>query len=152
MVNHAFLAAKLPVNVTQVVKSAGVHNWPPEALWWHWFTFSMGPWSWRLWRVKLLFSSSFPLSNMELPSWMNPTPPAFTWRWASSWRITKHSWQHEAICNIFPCCSSSQSQFKSQGSTLVPDSGAEQALMYQRMFEGLTFYDKLSKTAKSLCL
>lgn len=39
-----------------------------------------------------------------------------------------------------------QSQFKSQGNKLIPDSQEEQALMYQRMFEGLTFYDKLSKT------
>lgn len=42
--------------------------------------------------------------------------------------------------------SSCQSQFKSQGNKLIPDSPAEQALMYQRMFEGLTFYEKLSKT------
>lgn len=39
-----------------------------------------------------------------------------------------------------------QSQFKSQGTKLIPDGAAEQALMYQRMFEGLTFYEKLSKT------
>ncbi|TKS88919.1 Glutathione S-transferase A [Collichthys lucidus] len=37
-----------------------------------------------------------------------------------------------------------QSQFKSQGNKLIPDSPAEQALMYQRMFEGLTFYEKLN--------
>lgn len=41
-----------------------------------------------------------------------------------------------------------QSQFKSQGNKLIPDSPTEQALMYQRMFEGFTFYEKLSKTIK----
>lgn len=41
-----------------------------------------------------------------------------------------------------------QSKFKSQGNKLIPDSQEEQALMYQRMFEGLTFYDKLSKTQR----
>lgn len=39
-----------------------------------------------------------------------------------------------------------QSQFKSAGNKLVPDGATEQALMYQRMFEGLTFFNKLSKT------
>ena len=43
-------------------------------------------------------------------------------------------------------CLDLQSQFKSQGNRLIPDSPAEQALMYQRMFEGLAFYEKLSKT------
>lgn len=38
-----------------------------------------------------------------------------------------------------------QSQFKSAGNKLVPDGAAEQALMYQRMFEGLTFYEKSGK-------
>lgn len=42
-----------------------------------------------------------------------------------------------------------QTQFKSQGNKLVPDGVAEQALMYQRLFEGLTFYDKLGKTNTS---
>ncbi|XP_041810799.1 glutathione S-transferase A-like [Chelmon rostratus] len=37
-----------------------------------------------------------------------------------------------------------ENQFKSQGIRLIPDSPAEQALMYQRMMEGLTFTDKLN--------
>ncbi|XP_076610599.1 glutathione S-transferase A-like [Chaetodon auriga] len=37
-----------------------------------------------------------------------------------------------------------ENQFKSQGIRLIPDSPAEQALMYQRMMEGLTFYEKLN--------
>ncbi|TKS65571.1 Glutathione S-transferase A [Collichthys lucidus] len=37
-----------------------------------------------------------------------------------------------------------QNQFKSQGIKLIPDSPAEQALMYQRMMEGLTLTDKLN--------
>ncbi|XP_061596988.1 glutathione S-transferase A-like [Cololabis saira] len=43
----------------------------------------------------------------------------------------------------YAACFYLESQFKSQGSRLIPDGPAEQALMYQRMFEGLTFYDKL---------
>lgn len=38
-----------------------------------------------------------------------------------------------------------QSQFKMQGIKLIPDSPAEQALVYQRMMEGLTLTEKLSK-------
>ncbi|XP_039977380.1 glutathione S-transferase A-like isoform X1 [Xiphias gladius] len=37
-----------------------------------------------------------------------------------------------------------ESLFKSQGNKLIPDSPAEQALMYQRVFEGLTFNEKLN--------
>ncbi|KAG8005093.1 Glutathione S-transferase A [Nibea albiflora] len=37
-----------------------------------------------------------------------------------------------------------ENQFKSQGVKLTPDSPAEQALMYQRMMEGLTLTDKLN--------
>ncbi|XP_034455653.1 glutathione S-transferase A-like isoform X2 [Hippoglossus hippoglossus] len=37
-----------------------------------------------------------------------------------------------------------QNQFKSQGHKLIPDSPAEQALMYQRMMEGLTLTEKLN--------
>ncbi|XP_018546301.1 glutathione S-transferase A [Lates calcarifer] len=37
-----------------------------------------------------------------------------------------------------------ENQFKSQGNKLIPDSPAEQALMYQRMMEGLTLTDKLN--------
>ncbi|XP_023137435.2 glutathione S-transferase A-like isoform X2 [Amphiprion ocellaris] len=36
-----------------------------------------------------------------------------------------------------------ESQFKNQGTKLIPDDTDQQALMYQRMFEGLTFYDKV---------
>ncbi|XP_039977381.1 glutathione S-transferase A-like isoform X2 [Xiphias gladius] len=37
-----------------------------------------------------------------------------------------------------------ESQFKSQGNKLIPDCPAEQALMYQRMFEGLTLNQKMA--------
>nr|UDM84144.1 glutathione S-transferase rho 3 [Sillago sihama] len=37
-----------------------------------------------------------------------------------------------------------ENQFKSQGIKLIPDSPAEQALIYQRMMEGLTLTDKLN--------
>ncbi|XP_043993635.1 glutathione S-transferase A-like [Gambusia affinis] len=36
-----------------------------------------------------------------------------------------------------------ENQFKSQGNKLIPDSPAEQALMYQRMMEGLPFLEKI---------
>ncbi|XP_055504650.1 glutathione S-transferase A-like isoform X1 [Leucoraja erinacea] len=36
-----------------------------------------------------------------------------------------------------------ENQFKSQGTQLIPDSGAEQALVYQRMFEVLTLQEKV---------
>ncbi|XP_039876774.1 glutathione S-transferase A-like [Simochromis diagramma] len=44
----------------------------------------------------------------------------------------------------YAACFFLQSQFKSQGTKLIPDGPAEQALMYQRVFEGLTFYEKLN--------
>uniref|UniRef100_A0A672H624 Glutathione S-transferase A-like n=1 Tax=Salarias fasciatus TaxID=181472 RepID=A0A672H624_SALFA len=44
----------------------------------------------------------------------------------------------------FAACLYLESQFKSQGTTLIPESSEEQALMYQRMFEGLAFYEKLN--------
>ncbi|XP_071357296.1 glutathione S-transferase A-like [Trachinotus anak] len=44
----------------------------------------------------------------------------------------------------YAACFYLESQFKSQGNQLIPDNPAEQALMYQRMFEGLTFYEKLN--------
>ncbi|XP_003969016.1 glutathione S-transferase A-like [Takifugu rubripes] len=44
----------------------------------------------------------------------------------------------------YAACFYLETQFKSQGNKLVPDGVEEQALMYQRMFEGLTFYDKLT--------
>ncbi|XP_029919766.1 glutathione S-transferase A-like [Myripristis murdjan] len=37
-----------------------------------------------------------------------------------------------------------ENQFKSQGTKLIPDGPAEEALVYQRMFEGLTLNDKLN--------
>lgn len=65
--------------------------------------------------------------------------------------ILKHSWNvnaHNMVAFslfISICFLILQSQFKAQGNKLIPDGAAEQALMYQRMFEGLTFYDKLSE-------
>ncbi|CAN9503804.1 unnamed protein product [Ophioblennius macclurei] len=44
----------------------------------------------------------------------------------------------------YGACFYLESQFKSQGTKLIPETPTEQALMYQRMFEGLTFYDKLN--------
>ncbi|XP_041665848.1 glutathione S-transferase A-like [Cheilinus undulatus] len=44
----------------------------------------------------------------------------------------------------YGACFYLESQFKSQGNKLIPDGQAEQGLMYQRMFEGLTFYEKLN--------
>ncbi|XP_061672494.1 glutathione S-transferase A-like [Syngnathoides biaculeatus] len=43
----------------------------------------------------------------------------------------------------YAACFYLESQFKSQGTKLIPDGPAEQALTYQRMFEGLALYDKL---------
>uniref|UniRef100_A0A3Q2WG84 Glutathione S-transferase rho n=1 Tax=Haplochromis burtoni TaxID=8153 RepID=A0A3Q2WG84_HAPBU len=48
------------------------------------------------------------------------------------------------VNDSYAVCFYLESQFKSQGNKLIPDSQEEQALMYQRMFEGLTFYDKLN--------
>ncbi|XP_051811640.1 glutathione S-transferase A-like isoform X1 [Acanthochromis polyacanthus] len=42
----------------------------------------------------------------------------------------------------YGACFYLESQFKNQGTKLIPDDTDQQALMYQRMFEGLTFYDK----------
>ncbi|XP_056153874.1 glutathione S-transferase A-like [Lampris incognitus] len=42
----------------------------------------------------------------------------------------------------YAACLYLESQFESQGNKLIPESPAEQALMYQRMFEGLTLYQK----------
>ncbi|XP_030644272.1 glutathione S-transferase A [Chanos chanos] len=43
----------------------------------------------------------------------------------------------------YAACMYLESQFKSQGTQLIPESAAEQALMYQRMFEIPTFQEKL---------
>lgn len=44
----------------------------------------------------------------------------------------------------YAACFYLESQFKSQGTKLIPDGQEEQALMYQRMFEGVSFYEKLN--------
>ncbi|XP_054461372.1 glutathione S-transferase A-like [Anoplopoma fimbria] len=44
----------------------------------------------------------------------------------------------------YGACLYLESQFKSQGSKLIPDCPAEQAMMYQRMFEGLTLNQKMA--------
>ncbi|XP_053189898.1 glutathione S-transferase A-like [Scomber japonicus] len=44
----------------------------------------------------------------------------------------------------YAACLYLESQFKSQGTKLIPDCPAEQALMYQRMFEGNTFGQKMA--------
>ena len=44
----------------------------------------------------------------------------------------------------YAACMYLESQFKSQGNKLIPDCPAEQALMYQRMFEGLTLNQKMA--------
>ncbi|XP_041867832.1 glutathione S-transferase A-like [Melanotaenia boesemani] len=41
----------------------------------------------------------------------------------------------------YAACFYLESQFKSQGNQLIPDSPEEQARMYQRMFEGLTLFE-----------
>ncbi|XP_072926681.1 glutathione S-transferase A-like [Hemitrygon akajei] len=43
----------------------------------------------------------------------------------------------------FGVCLYLENQFKSQGTQLIPDSGAEQAFVYQRMFEVLTLQEKV---------
>ncbi|XP_075931439.1 glutathione S-transferase A-like [Anarhichas minor] len=48
------------------------------------------------------------------------------------------------VNDSYAACFYLESQFKSEGNKLIPDSPAEQALMYQRMFEGLSFYEKLN--------
>ncbi|XP_034456058.1 glutathione S-transferase A isoform X1 [Hippoglossus hippoglossus] len=44
----------------------------------------------------------------------------------------------------YAACMYLESQFKSQGNKLIPDCPAEQAMMYQRMFEGLTLTQKMA--------
>ncbi|XP_033831055.1 glutathione S-transferase rho [Periophthalmus magnuspinnatus] len=44
----------------------------------------------------------------------------------------------------YGACLYIENQFKSQGNKLIPDSSAEMALMYQRMFEGLNLNDKIN--------
>lgn len=49
---------------------------------------------------------------------------------------------------LFFNASKNQSQYKSQGTKLTPDSPAELALMYQRMFEGFTLAQKAGMSTK----
>lgn len=51
---------------------------------------------------------------------------------------------------FFSWCLRQQEQFKNQGNKLTPENKAEVALMYQRMFEGLSLFDKISKLALTL--
>ncbi|XP_023201156.1 glutathione S-transferase A-like [Xiphophorus maculatus] len=51
------------------------------------------------------------------------------------------------INESFGACLYLENQFKSQGNKLIPDNPAEQALMYQRMMEGLSLYEKLKLVA-----
>ncbi|KAJ0054842.1 hypothetical protein NL108_006274, partial [Boleophthalmus pectinirostris] len=44
----------------------------------------------------------------------------------------------------YAACFYLEDQFKSQGNKLVPDTSADLALMYQRMFEGLNLNDKIN--------
>ncbi|XP_038580562.1 glutathione S-transferase A-like [Micropterus salmoides] len=44
----------------------------------------------------------------------------------------------------YAACLYLESEFKSQGNKLIPDCSAEKALMYQRMFEGLTLNQKMA--------
>ncbi|XP_041100675.1 glutathione S-transferase A-like isoform X1 [Polyodon spathula] len=48
------------------------------------------------------------------------------------------------INESFGACLYLENQFKSQGTQLIPDSPAEQALVYQRMFETLTLHQKMA--------
>ncbi|KAK5605731.1 hypothetical protein CRENBAI_006954 [Crenichthys baileyi] len=46
----------------------------------------------------------------------------------------------------YGACLYLEDQFKSQGNKLIPDNKAESALMYQRMFEGLTLFQKIAQS------
>ncbi|KAG7280449.1 hypothetical protein CRUP_033750 [Coryphaenoides rupestris] len=50
------------------------------------------------------------------------------------------------INESYAACLYLESQFRSQGTKLTPEGASELALMYQRMFEGTTFMDKLVYT------
>lgn len=71
-------------------------------------------------------------------------------------RVTQHDIRVRNIMALLTSCRHNESfsfllrqgQFKSQGNKLIPDDPGEQARMYQRMFEALTFYDKLSESCK----
>ncbi|XP_048461531.1 glutathione S-transferase A-like [Rhincodon typus] len=51
----------------------------------------------------------------------------------------------------FGACLYLENQFKSQGTQLIPDTGDEQALVYQRMHEVLTLHEKLG-TISGACI
>ncbi|XP_012706823.1 glutathione S-transferase A isoform X1 [Fundulus heteroclitus] len=48
------------------------------------------------------------------------------------------------INESYAACFYLESRFKSQGTKLIPDGAEEQALMFQRTFEGLTLYEKMA--------
>lgn len=50
---------------------------------------------------------------------------------------------NNVINESYAACLYLESQFRSQGTRLIPDCVAEQALMYQRMFEGNSFTEKM---------
>ncbi|XP_026156340.1 glutathione S-transferase rho [Mastacembelus armatus] len=47
----------------------------------------------------------------------------------------------------YGACMYLENQFKDQGNKLIPDCQTEQALMYQRMFEGQTLFQKIADVA-----
>ncbi|XP_038663098.1 glutathione S-transferase A-like [Scyliorhinus canicula] len=59
------------------------------------------------------------------------------------------SFKHEGnvVNESLAACMYLESQFKSQGNPLIPDPPAEQALVYQRMFEVLTLHQKMADFA-----
>ncbi|KAK7898609.1 hypothetical protein WMY93_019462 [Mugilogobius chulae] len=48
------------------------------------------------------------------------------------------------VNDSYAVCLYIENQFKSQGNKLIPDTAAELALTYQRMFEGLALNDKIN--------
>uniref|UniRef100_A0A3P9HLP6 Glutathione S-transferase rho n=1 Tax=Oryzias latipes TaxID=8090 RepID=A0A3P9HLP6_ORYLA len=48
------------------------------------------------------------------------------------------------VNDSYAICFYLESQFQNQGNRLIPDAAEERALMYQRMFEGQSFYEKLN--------
>uniref|UniRef100_A0A3B3C0Q1 Glutathione S-transferase rho n=1 Tax=Oryzias melastigma TaxID=30732 RepID=A0A3B3C0Q1_ORYME len=48
------------------------------------------------------------------------------------------------VNDSYAICFYLESQFQNQGNCLIPDAAEERARMYQRMFEGQTFYEKLN--------
>uniref|UniRef100_W5M7C2 Glutathione S-transferase rho n=2 Tax=Lepisosteus oculatus TaxID=7918 RepID=W5M7C2_LEPOC len=56
------------------------------------------------------------------------------------------SFKHDNIIinESYGACLYLENQFKSQGTQLIPDAAAEQALVYQRMFEVMTLHEKMA--------